>query len=351
VRILLTGGAGFIGSALVRELLGRGHDVLVVDKLTYAGVEASLAEVAANPSYRFLKADITDVAAMAGAFRDFRPDRVAHLAAETHVDRSIDAAAVFVTTNVVGTQVLLDQALAYWRELDAEARRAFRFLHVSTDEVFGSLGPEGRFDETTPYDPRSPYSASKAASDHLVRAWGHTYGLPVIISNCSNNYGPRQFPEKLIPTLILRALSGQTLPIYGDGLNVRDWLFVEDHARALALMLDAAEPGRTYCVGGDAERTNLQTAETVCRALDRLSPRPGGGTYIADIQMAPDRPGHDRRYAIDASAITRDLRWRPETSFEDGVGRTVAWYLAHADWWRPLVSGGLARLGVVKTHA
>ena len=345
MRILVTGGAGFIGSALVRELLDRGDEVLVVDTLTYAGVASSLDEVAAHPGFRFLKANIADAAAMAEAFRDFRPDRVAHLAAETHVDRSIDGPAVFIQTNIVGTQVLLDQALAYWRALDGPARAAFRFLHVSTDEVFGSLGAEGRFDETTAYDPRSPYSASKAASDHLVRAWGHTYGLPVVISNCSNNYGPRQFPEKLIPTLILRALSDQTLPIYGDGLNVRDWLFVEDHARALVLMLQAAEPGRTYCVGGDAERTNLEIAHAVCRALDRLRPRPGGGSYSAAIELVADRPGHDRRYAIDAATIGRDLGWRPAVAFEDGVMGTVAWYLDHPDWWRPLVKDGLGRRG------
>ncbi|MBN9479325.1 MAG: dTDP-glucose 4,6-dehydratase [Bordetella sp.] len=348
MRTLLTGGAGFIGSALVRELLARGGEVLVVDKLTYAGVEASLDEVAAHPGFRFLKADICDAPAMAAAFRDFRPDRVAHLAAETHVDRSIDGPAVFIQTNVVGTQVLLDQALAYWRGLEASARAAFRFLHVSTDEVFGSLGAEGRFDETTPYDPRSPYSASKAASDHLVRAWGQTFGLPVVISNCSNNYGPRQFPEKLIPTLILRALSGQSLPIYGDGLQVRDWLFVEDHARALALMLEAAEPGRTYCVGGDAERTNLQVAGMVCGALDDLRPRDDGAPHRSAIRLVEDRPGHDRRYAVDSAAIRRDLGWSPHVSVESGVARTVAWYLQNEGWWSPVVADSLERRGLIK---
>lgn len=351
MRILLTGGAGFIGSALVRELLSRGDEVLVVDKLTYAGVEASLSEVADHPRFRFLKADIGDAAAMFGAFDDFQPDRVAHLAAETHVDRSIDGPAVFIQTNVVGTQVLLDQALAYWRGLTGPAREAFRFLHVSTDEVFGSLGAEGRFNEATPYDPRSPYSASKAASDHLVRAWGHTFGLPVVISNCSNNYGPRQFPEKLIPTLILKALAGEPLPIYGDGSNVRDWLHVDDHSRALGLMLERAEPGRTYCVGGDAERTNLQVAAAVCAALDELEPRADGRPHAEAIILVTDRPGHDRRYAIDAAKIRAELGWRPEASFEQGVARTVAWYLANRDWWTPLVErdgAGLSRLGLTE---
>ena len=345
MRILLTGGAGFIGSALVRELLARGHEVLVLDKLTYAGVEASLTEISAHPAYQFLHADILDGAVLADVFGRFRPDAVAHLAAETHVDRSIDGPAVFIRTNVVGTQVLLDEALAYWRGLDGAARDAFRFLHVSTDEVFGSLGAEGRFSETTPYDPRSPYSASKAGSDHLVRAWGHTFGLPVLISNCSNNYGPRQFPEKLIPTLILKALAGEPLPIYGDGSNVRDWLHVEDHARALRLMLEEAPSGRTYCVGGDAERTNLQVAHAVSAALDDLSPRRDGLSYRAQIAFVDDRPGHDRRYAIDASLIARELSWRPRTDFEAGVRQTAAWYLAHPDWWTPLTNGGLARMG------
>ncbi|WP_427791034.1 dTDP-glucose 4,6-dehydratase [Brevundimonas diminuta] len=346
MRTLLTGGAGFIGSALVRELLGRGDQVLVVDSLTYAGVEASLDEVADHPGFRFLKADICDAGAMARAFHGFRPDRVAHLAAETHVDRSIDGPAVFIRTNVDGTRVLLDQALVWWRGLDEARRDAFRFLHVSTDEVFGSLGPLGRFDEATPYDPRSPYSASKAASDHLVRAWGHTFGLPVVISNCSNNYGPRQFPEKLIPTLILRALSGQDLPIYGDGLNVRDWLFVEDHARALALMLEAAPPGRTYCVGGDAERTNLQIAGLVCTALDQLRPRADGRPHASAVRQVEDRPGHDRRYAVDAGLIRRELGWRPQGDVDSGMVRTVAWYLANEAWWSPLIADSLQRRGL-----
>lgn len=349
MRILLTGGAGFIGSALVRELLSRGDEVLAVDKLTYAGVEASLTEVADHPGFRFLKADIGDADAMSGAFRDFQPDRVAHLAAETHVDRSIDGPAVFIQTNVVGTQVLLDQALAYWRGLTGPTREAFRFLHVSTDEVFGSLGAEGRFNEATPYDPRSPYSASKAASDHLVRAWGHTFGLPVVISNCSNNYGPRQFPEKLIPTLILKALAGEPLPIYGDGSNVRDWLFVEDHARALADILERGMLGRTYMVGGDAEQTNLQLAHALCAVLDRLHPAKGGHAHATRIEMVADRPGHDQRYAVDAKLIQKELTWKPRVALDEGLERTVRWYLNNEAWWAALVAApdGLARLGML----
>ena len=346
MRILLTGGAGFIGSALVRELLARGHEVRVLDLLTYAGVAASLAELEDHPRYSFVRGDIADPVAVSEVFCAFRPEAVAHLAAETHVDRSIDGPAVFIRTNVVGTQVLLDQALAVWRGLSGDARDAFRFLHVSTDEVFGSLGAEGRFSETSPYDPRSPYAASKAASDHLVRAWGHTFGLPVMISNCSNNYGARQFPEKLIPTLILRALRGETLPVYGDGLNVRDWLYVEDHARALADILERGAPGRTYAVGGDAERTNIEVAQAVCAALDRQAPRPDGRQHRDAIQFVADRPGHDRRYAVAADRITQELGWRPAVTFEEGIDRTVAWYLAEQSWWRPLVNGGLHRQGL-----
>ncbi len=347
MRILLTGGAGFIGSALTRELLTRGHEVRVLDLLTYAGVAASLTELEAYPAYSFVRADIADPLAVAAVFADFHPEAVAHLAAETHVDRSIDGPAVFVRTNVVGTQVLLDQALATWRGLSGDAAEAFRFLHVSTDEVFGSLGDEGRFSETSPYDPRSPYAASKAASDHVVRAWGHTFGLPVMISNCSNNYGARQFPEKLIPTMILRALRGDSLPVYGDGGNVRDWLFVEDHARALADILERGAPGRTYAVGGDAERTNLQLVHALCGVLDRLRPASDGGSHVERIQMVEDRPGHDRRYAIDAALIRAELGWTPQVDFDQGLERTVRWYLDNEAWWGPLVvdSQGLARLG------
>lgn len=347
MRILLTGGAGFIGSASTRELLARGHEVRVLDLLTYAGVAASLAELEGDPAYSFVRADIADPVAVAAVFADFQPEAVAHLAAETHVDRSIDGPAVFVRTNVVGTQVLLDQALATWRALSGQAREVFRFLHVSTDEVFGSLGEEGRFSEISPYDPRSPYAASKAASDHLVRAWGHTFGLPVIISNCSNNYGPRQFPEKLIPTMILRALRGETLPVYGDGSNVRDWLFVEDHARALADILERGAPGRTYAVGGDAERSNLQLVRALCDVLDRARPAADGRSHAERIVMVEDRPGHDRRYAIDAGRIRQDLGWAAQVEFGEGLERTVRWYLDNENWWSPLVAGqqGLARLG------
>ena len=348
MRILLTGGAGFIGSALTRELLARGHQVRVLDLLTYAGVAASLSELDADPAYSFVRADIADPVAVAAVFADFRPEAVAHLAAETHVDRSIDGPAVFVRTNVVGTQVLLDQALATWRGLSGEARDAFRFLHVSTDEVFGALGADGRFDETTAYDPRSPYAASKAASDHLVRAWGHTFDLPVLLTNCSNNYGPRQHPEKLIPLTILRALAGQPLPVYGDGLQVRDWLHVEDHARALLTVLDRGRVGRTYAVGGEAERTNLQVVQTLCAALDRLSPRADGRPHLSAVEHVADRPGHDRRYAIDPSRIRDELGWRPEWDFEAGLEETVRWYLDNGDWWRPIAADGEAtrRLGL-----
>lgn len=347
MRILLTGGAGFIGSALTRELLARGHEVRVLDLLTYAGVAASLTELEGDPAYSFVRADIADPVAVAAVFVDFQPEAVANLAAETHVDRSIDGPAVFVRTNVVGTQVLLDQALATWRERSGEARDAFRFLHVSTDEVFGSLGDEGRFSETSPYDPRSPYAASKAASDHLVRAWAHTFGLPAMISNCSNNYGARQFPEKLIPTMILRALRGEALPVYGDGGNVRDWLFVEDHARALADILERGTPGLTYAVGGNAERTNLDLIQALCAILDRVRPAENGGGYADLITMVEDRPGHDQRYAIDASLIQRELGWTPQVALVDGLERTVRWYLDNPAWWGPLVATpeGLRRLG------
>lgn len=349
MRILLTGGAGFIGSALTRELLSRGHDVRVLDLLTYAGVAASLVELEGDSAYSFVRGDIADPVVVADVFADFKPEAVAHLAAETHVDRSIDGPAVFVRTNIVGTQVLLDQAFATWRDLSGEAREAFRFLHVSTDEVFGSLGDEGRFSETSPYDPRSPYAASKAASDHLVRAWSHSFGLPTMISNCSNNYGARQFPEKLIPTMVLRALRGETLPVYGDGANVRDWLFVDDHARALADILERGTPGRTYAVGGDAERTNLQLVRALCGVLDRVRPAMDGRPHAERIVMVEDRPGHDQRYAIDHSFITSELGWRPRVALEEGLEQTVRWYLDNPEWWTPLIADGdsLARRGVL----
>jgi dTDP-glucose 4,6-dehydratase len=309
--------------------------VLVVDKLTYAGDRRSLAACEGKPGFAFLRADIADADAMAAAFRDFRPEAVMHLAAESHVDRSIAGAAPFVRTNVDGTFVLLEAARAHWAALDAAGRGRFRFLHVSTDEVFGSLGPEDRaFDEATPYDPRSPYSATKAASDHLARAWHHTHGLPVLVTNCSNNYGPFHFPEKLIPLVLLNALEGKPLPVYGDGGNVRDWLFVEDHARALVAALERGRPGETYCVGGRSEKRNLEVVEAICDALDER--RPAARPRRELIRFVPDRPGHDRRYAIDPSKAERELDWRARESFESGLARTADWYLQNDWWWRPL---------------
>ena len=335
MRILVTGGAGFIGSALCRHLLAvDGCAVLNVDKLTYAANPASLDDVAALPAYRFLRADICARTDMDAAFASFRPDAVVHLAAESHVDRSITGPEDFVRTNVLGTQTLLEAARAHWEGLPADARQRFRFLHVSTDEVYGSLGPEGLFTEESPYDPSSPYAASKAAADHLAMAWHRTYGLPVLVSNCSNNYGPRQFPEKLIPLTILNALDGRALPVYGAGDNVRDWLHVDDHARALHLVLARGRPGRAYNIGARAERTNIAVVRGICAAMDRLVP--AGAPHARLIAFVPDRPGHDRRYAIDATRISTELGWRPAIGFEEGLERTVAWYLDNPSWWRPL---------------
>ena len=350
MRVLVTGGAGFIGSALARHLvLDLGASVLVVDKLTYAGDRRNLAACEGEPGFSFLQADICDAQAMAAAFRDFRPDAVAHLAAESHVDRSITGAAPFIHTNITGTFAMLEAARAHWAGLDAEGRDRFRFLHVSTDEVFGSLGAEGAFSETTAYDPRSPYSSSKAASDHLARAWHHTYGLPTLVTNCSNNYGPFHFPEKLIPLVLLNALEGKPLPVYGKGDNVRDWLFVEDHARALATALERGRPGETYCVGGRSERRNLEVVEAICDALDRQVPAERPRREL--ITFVADRPGHDQRYAIDASKAEAELGWRPRESFESGLQRTVEWYLANEWWWRPLRDKRYAgeRLGLPAT--
>lgn len=349
MRILITGGAGFIGSALVRRLIEHtDHEVLVYDALTYAGVESSLAPVAGSNRYGFVRADICDAEAVGKALAEFRPQVVAHLAAESHVDRSIDGPGAFVQTNLVGTFVMLNQTLGYWRGLPEAEKAAFRFHHISTDEVFGSLGDEGFFTETTPYDPRSPYSASKAGSDHLVRAWGHTYGLPVLVTNCSNNYGPYHFPEKLIPLIIIRALNGEALPVYGDGSNVRDWLFVDDHARALQAVFERGTPGETYNVGGNAERRNIEVVRTICAILDRLSPRADGKTYADQITFVTDRPGHDQRYAIDASKIRDDLGWTPSVTFEQGIERTVAWYLENTEWWGDILGARYQtqRLGV-----
>lgn len=400
---MVTGGCGFIGSAVCRYLVKeKGVDVLNVDKLTYAGNPESLREIEGSPLYRFTRADICDRAAMAALFTEYRPDAVMHLAAESHVDRSIDGPAAFIQTNIVGTYTLLDCALEYWRSLQRSEVRAqrsevrgqrtevrgqrsedrwqkpdgatlisdlrplaseFRFHHISTDEVYGSLGREGRFTETTPYDPRSPYSASKAASDHLVKAWHHTYGLPMVITNCSNNYGPYHFPEKLIPLVILNALEGKPLPVYGQGANVRDWLHVEDHARALVLAVEQGQPGQTYNIGGGNERTNLEVVETICAILDELRPRTGRNdecllmndgvspdqpatmnapttrktpSYRELITFVADRPGHDLRYAIDASKIRNELGWQPSMDFDTGIRATVQWYLDHEWWWGPL---------------
>jgi dTDP-glucose 4,6-dehydratase len=338
LRVLVTGGAGFIGSALVRQLIrDTDHSVLVLDKLTYAGVLSSLEPVSQSDRYSFVQADIADQMAVRKAIREFQPDVIAHLAAESHVDRSIDSPGDFIQTNVVGTFTLLQEALGFYRDLPPERREAFRFHHISTDEVFGSLGEEGYFVETTAYDPRSPYSASKASSDHLVRAWGHTFGLPVLVTNCSNNYGPYHFPEKLIPLVIIRAMSGQALPVYGDGKNVRDWLFVEDHARALRRVFETGVPGETYNVGGNAERTNLQVVEAICATLDLIRPRADKKSYREQITFVADRPGHDRRYAIDAGKIRRELGWEPEVIFEEGIKNTVLWYIQNEAWWRAIL--------------
>jgi dTDP-glucose 4,6-dehydratase len=342
MKILVTGGAGFIGSAVVRDILrNTGHEVLVVDKLTYAGTLASLATVRGDARYHFYCADICDQTSIARIFSEFNPDAVMHLAAESHVDRSIDGPADFVQTNVVGTYALLDAALAHWRALGARAKQ-FRFLHVSTDEVFGALDDDGQFTETTRYDPRSPYSATKAASDHLVRAWGHTFGLPVLITNCSNNYGPYQFPEKLIPLTIIKGLASDPMPVYGKGLNVRDWLFVEDHARALMLVLEHGSVGETYNIGGGAERRNIDVVHAICTALDLLHAK-GGGSHRELVTFVSDRPGHDFRYAIDCTKLKTQLGWSPRYNFEDGLFATVDWYIHNRVWWEPLLSKGDAR--------
>lgn len=349
MRALLTGGAGFIGSAMCRRLIRQGWDVLNLDKLTYAASLAALAEVAGERQYRFVQADVCDRAALDQAFAAFQPDVVLHFAAETHVDRSITGSAPFVQTNIVGTHMLLNAALAYWDRLPGATKARFRFVHVSTDEVFGSLGPsDPPFCETTPYDPRSPYAASKAASDHLARAWGHTYGLPVIVSNCSNNFGPFQYPEKLIPLMILKALEGRPLPVYGDGRQVRDWLFVEDHVAALQRVVEAGAPGETYCIGGHNELPNLAVVEAICDLLDARVEPIGAGARRSLIRFVPDRPGHDRRYAIDGAKIQRELGWSPCESFESGLSRTVDWYLARRDWWEPIRAASYAgqRLGL-----
>src|SRR5262249_12311668 len=353
MKIIVTGGAGFIGSALVRHLIAHtDHEVLVVDKLTYAGNLASLASGQDHPRYHFSLTDICKRSAIADIFLTFRPDPVMHLAAESHVDRSIDGPAEFINTNVVGTYVLLEAALAHWRRLGARADN-FRFLHVSTDEVFGALTDDGHFTETSRYDPRSPYSATKAASDHLVRACGHTYGLPVLITNCSNNYGPHQFPEKLIPLTIIKGLAGERMPVYGRGLNVRDWLFVDDHAQALTLVLERGRVGETYNVGGKAERRNIEVVEAICAAMDELTRCPTASSHRELISFVPDRPGHDFRYAIDFTKLNNELSWAPRHSFETGLSATVKWYLDSRAWWEPLLAAhdAAARRGLAKKSA
>ncbi len=349
MKILVTGGAGFIGSAVCRHLVrDLGHSVVNFDKLTYAASPEAVAEVAADPRYAFVHADICDRAALDAAFQAHRPDAVMHLAAESHVDRSIESAAAFVATNVVGTVNVLEASRRHVEGLPPAERSAFRVLHVSTDEVYGSLGAEGLFTEATPYDPSSPYSASKAASDHFAKAWHRTYGLPVAVSNCSNNYGPYHFPEKLIPLTILNALEGKPLPVYGAGTNVRDWLYVEDHARALFAILTRGRPGETYNVGGRNERRNIDVVRTICSLLDRLHPT--GAPHDRLITFVTDRPGHDARYAIDATRLETELGWRAEENFDTGIEKTVRWYLDRRDWWEPIRSRVYAggRLGLIK---
>ena len=349
MKILVTGGAGFIGSAVCRYLVSEtGHDVVNVDKLTYAANLASVAPVSNAAGYAFEQVDICDRAAMMDVFERHQLDAVMHLAAESHVDRSITGAGDFIHTNIVGTFVMLEVARAYWDALPAERKDAFRFLHVSTDEVYGSLGDEGLFTEQTAYDPSSPYSASKAAADHLLTAWQRTYGFPGLISNCSNNYGPYHFPEKLIPLVTLNALEMRTLPVYGDGSNVRDWLYVRDHARALLLILQEGKLGEKYNVGGNNERTNLQVVHAICDTLDDL--RPAATSRRELIEFVTDRPGHDARYAIDSSRLQNDLGWKAEENFESGLAKTIRWYLDNEDWWRPLREKKYAgeRLGLLK---
>ncbi len=343
MKILVTGGAGFIGSAVVRQAVTSGLDVVNLDKLTYAACLDNVASVADSPLYTFEQADICDRAALDRIFAAHQPDAIMHLAAESHVDRSIDGPSAFIETNITGTYTLLEAARSYWSTQGKPD--SFRFHHISTDEVFGSLGPSGMFTEDTPYDPRSPYSASKASSDHLVRAWHETYGLPVVLTNCSNNYGPYHFPEKLIPVVILKALAGQPIPIYGTGDNVRDWLYVEDHADALLTVLRAGEVGRSYNIGGENERSNLELVRTICSILDEK--RPGPAPYESLITFVTDRPGHDARYAIDPTRIRTELNWRPSVTVEEGLDKTVQWYLDNEAWWRALQSrdGVGARLG------
>ncbi|MCC5871570.1 MAG: dTDP-glucose 4,6-dehydratase [Gammaproteobacteria bacterium] len=353
MRILITGGAGFIGSALVRHLIqATDHRVMVVDKLTYSGSLTTLDPVIGSARLTFQLLDICDAPGFARCLGVFQPDAVMHLAAESHVDRSVDGPAAFVRTNIEGTFNLMDQIRQWWTNLDAERAASFRFLHVSTDEVFGSLGAEGVFTEDTPYAPRSPYSASKAASDHLVQAWHHTFGIPVLTTNCSNNYGPYQFPEKLVPLMITRALGQQPLPVYGSGDNIRDWLHVEDHVRGLLTVLERGIPGERYVLGGRCERRNIDVVENLCAALDRLAPRSDGSRHADAIAFVTDRPGHDARYAVDCSRAERELGWRPRWQFDAGMEATVSWYLENAHWLRSIEGARHAsqRLGLASTR-
>jgi len=347
MKVLVTGGAGFIGSAVCRYLVGElGHTAINVDKLTYAGNLSTLKEIEDSPNYHFEKVDICDRAALDDVFKRHRPDAVMHLAAESHVDRSITGAADFIQTNIVGTFQMLEAARDHYASLDDAGKKAFRFLHVSTDEVYGSLGADGLFEETTPYDPSSPYSASKASADHLANAWFETYGLPVVISNCSNNYGPYHLPEKLIPLMILNALDGKPLPVYGDGSNVRDWLYVDDHAKALFTIMTTGRLGEKYNVGGRNERTNLEVVERICDILEEL--RPKNTPYREQITFVTDRPGHDARYAIDATKLEDELGWKAEENFESGIKKTIEWYLDNEWWWGPLREHAGERKGVLK---
>ncbi len=344
---LVTGGAGFIGGNFVYRAVADGIRVVVLDKLTYAGHRETLAPLEGREGFHFVQGDIADSALLGRLLREFQPEAIINFAAESHVDRSIDGPGDFIQTNVVGTFRLLEAARGYWQALDPARKAAFRLLHVSTDEVYGSLGPEGLFTEDTPYAPNSPYSASKAASDHLVRAWHHTYGLPVLTTNCSNNYGPYQYPEKLIPLVIHKILAAQPVPVYGTGENVRDWLYVEDHVRAIARVLEAGQPGEVYNIGGNAERQNIEVVRTLCAILDELRPDAQGRPHERLITFVDDRPGHDLRYAIDAGKIRRELGWQPRESFDSGMRRTVQWYLDHGDWVRAVTQGqyGGERLG------
>jgi dTDP-glucose 4,6-dehydratase len=351
MKVIVTGGAGFIGSAVCRYLIkSTDWSVVNFDKLTYAANLASLASIGTNPRYSFVRGDIADRGAVSDLFDEVGPDAVLNLAAESHVDRSIDGAGDFIHTNINGTFVLLEEARRYYEKLPTVRRDVFRFHHISTDEVFGELGPTGLFTETSPYDPSSPYSASKAAADHLVRAWGRTYGLPVLITNCSNNYGPYQFPEKLVPLMILRALQGQTLPVYGSGENIRDWLHVEDHAAALITVLKGGKPGSTYNIGCSAERRNIDIVEAICDLLDEIAGPLNSGPRRRLIRFVADRPGHDTRYAIDAHKLSHDLGWKPAHDLASGLRQTVQWYLGNEAWWRPLIDlgGPLRRLGLSK---